>query len=59
MRAAELAADAGDAAGAAALFAAAMPRLEAVRADAHADQWDEPAYREGPALQERLAAARR
>ncbi len=54
VRLAELHADAGDREGARTLLAAALPRLEAVRAITLADLWDESAWRCGLALQERL-----
>lgn len=50
---------AADTATAAALLAAALPRLEAVRADSHADPWNEQAYQDGSALRAKLATAGR
>ncbi len=54
VRTAELAAAAGNPAKAIELLAAALPRLEAVRAVAHADQWEESIVRAGRELQVRL-----
>ncbi len=59
IRAAELTAAAGDATAALQLVTGALPRLDAVRAETPADQWDEPAYRDGVALRERLATTGR
>jgi len=58
VRAAELAAAAGDQTRARELLDAALPKLAAVRAAAHADQWDEGAMRDGQALVAALAAGR-
>jgi len=55
IRAAELSVAATDAAAARSLLAAALPRLEAVRAATPADLWDEQAWNDGRALQEQLA----
>jgi tetratricopeptide (TPR) repeat protein len=57
VRAAELANAAGDAARALELLSPALPKLEGVRAEAHADQWDEAVLRDGRELEQRLAAA--
>jgi hypothetical protein len=56
VRAAELAAAMGNQAAAAELLATSLQRLEAVHPAAHADEWDEPAFRNGRELQARLAA---
>ena len=55
VRLAELAAATGDTPRALELLAAALPRLEAVRDTAHADQWDEVAWRDGRELHDLLA----
>jgi hypothetical protein len=59
LRAAELAAAAGDESSALEMLAAALPRLLAVRDAAHVDQWHESVVRDGQQLQARLAAARK
>jgi serine/threonine protein kinase/tetratricopeptide (TPR) repeat protein len=59
VRLAELLVDAGDPDAARTLLAVALPRLSAVRAVTLADQWDESAWRDGVALQDRLQAAGR
>jgi tetratricopeptide (TPR) repeat protein len=59
VRAAELSAAAGDVEAARSLLAAALPRLDAVRAKTHADLWDERAWRDGRALHGQLAATGR
>ncbi len=55
IRAAELSVAAADPATARPMLAAALPRLEAVRAATPADLWDEQALDDGRALQEQLA----
>ncbi len=55
VRTAELAAAAGDAAKARELLGDALPKLEAVRAAAHVDQWEEQIVEHGRVLQGRLA----
>lgn len=54
VRLAEAAAAAGDEARARELVEAALACLDAVRAEAHADLWDEAAYTAGTALRARL-----
>ncbi len=51
---AELAAAAGNTGAAKTFLAAALPRLEAVRADAQLDQWDDDVFRAGVELRDRL-----
>lgn len=58
LRAAELALADGDSAAAREHLAKSLPRLEAVRAGCHADQWDDETFRDGLALRDRLAAGR-
>jgi len=56
---AELEAADGNTGAAKSFLAEALPRLEAVRGDAQGDQWDEPAFRAGVELQQRLRGANR
>ena len=51
---AELAAAAGNTGAAKTFLAAALPRLEAARADAQLDQWDDDVFRAGVELRDRL-----
>jgi serine/threonine protein kinase len=55
IRAAELTAAAGDTVAALPLLATALPLLDALRADTHADQWDDQALAGGRALHAKLA----
>ena len=59
VHAAQLCADAGDATAAMDLLATSLPRLDAVRAEAHADQWDETACVDGHLLHALVLGARR